>query len=82
MVQLTVKVPFNEVDALRFACAHTDESLFVHESVEADAMLATVTIQVKSIEMLFYVVRSFDAKVEYDKFKAEADKFRAENPAI
>ena len=82
MVQLTVKVPFNEVDALRFACAHTDESVFVHESTESDALLATVTIQVRDVEMLFYVVRSFDAKVEYDKAKAETDKFRAENPAV
>lgn len=69
MVQLTVKVPCNEVDALRFACAHTDESIFVHESTQSDDLITTVTIQVKSVEMLFYVVRSFDAKVEFDKYK-------------
>lgn len=69
MVTLTVKIPTNEIDALRFACAHTDEAMYVHESVD-ESLMATVTLQVKSIELLFYLVRSFDARVEYDRFKA------------
>lgn len=69
MVTLTVKIPKEELDALRFACAHTDEAMYVHESVD-ESLMATVTLQVKSIELLFYLVRSFDSKVEYDRFKA------------
>ena len=69
MITLTVKVPSDEVDALRFACTQTDEALYVHESVDESAMVATVTMEVRSIELLFYLVRSFDAKVELDRFK-------------
>lgn len=71
MVKLTVNIPATELDALRYACAHTDEALYVHESVDDTSLIATVTMEVKSIELLFYLVRSFDAKVEHDRFKAK-----------
>lgn len=74
MIQLTVKVPRNELDALRYACAHTDEKMFVHETSDPYSQLANVTLQVRSIELLYYLVRSFDAKVECDKSRAHTEK--------
>ena len=63
MLTLTVHVPTEDLNALKFACAHTDEKLYVHEQVE-NSYLTTVTIEVHSPELLFYMVRSFDAKRE------------------
>lgn len=66
MIQLTVHIATAELDALKYACAHTDEKLYIHEQVENSAM-STVTIEVRSAELLFYLVRSFEGKLEYDK---------------
>lgn len=65
-IQLTVVIPSTELDALRFACAATDESVFVHEDTD-DRLVSTVTLQVRSVEMLFYLVRTFDAKVDHNR---------------
>lgn len=65
-ITLTVHIALNELDALKYACAHTDEKLYIHESIGNAAML-TVTIEVRSAELLFYLVRSFEARLEYDK---------------
>lgn len=63
MLTLTVHIPTEDLNALRYACAHTDEKLYVHETVE-NSYLTTVTLEVRSAELLFYLVRSFDAKRE------------------
>lgn len=63
---LTVHIALHELDALKYACAHTDEKLYIHEHVDNAAML-TVTIEVRNAELLFYLVRSFEGRLEYDK---------------
>lgn len=67
MVTLTIHIPVDELDALRYACAHTDEKLYVHEQTENSAML-TVTLEVRSPEMLFYLTRTFDERLRYEEF--------------
>lgn len=66
MITLTIHIAAEELDALKYACAHTDERLYIHEQVGNSAM-TTVTIEVRSAELLFYLVRSFDGKLEYDR---------------
>ena len=74
MVTLTVKIPTNEIDELRYACAMTDDSVYVHETIDDSHLVATVTMEVRSIASLFYLVRAFDQKVEIEKDKREIER--------
>lgn len=64
--KLKVAIGKSEVDALKYVCALTDENLTIHES-EPESEITDVTIECSSIEMLYAVIRSFDARLNYIK---------------
>lgn len=68
MTTLTVTIAKSEVDALRYACALTDETVYVHEDTK-ELGLAKVTIECRSVEMLYAVIRSWEARLSYERNK-------------